>query len=57
MRFRPLPVTLTLATIAMMFGLGLHIVEKFRETHLTAYSQIAEVYVEQVLACRVPPQH
>lgn len=50
MRFRPLPVTLTLATIAMMFGLGLHIVEKFRETHLTAYSQIAEVYVEQVLA-------
>ena len=49
-RFRPLPVVLTLATVALMISLGHHIIERFRATQLLAYNHVAEVYVSRFLA-------
>jgi signal transduction histidine kinase len=49
-RFRPLPVVLTLVTIALMISLGNHIIERFRATQLLAYTHVAEIYVSRFLA-------
>jgi signal transduction histidine kinase len=49
-RFRPLPVVLTLVTVALMISLGHHIIERFRSTQLQSYTRVAEVYVSRFLA-------
>lgn len=49
-RFRPLPVGLTLVTISLMFILAHHIIERFRATQLASQSHLAEVYISRFLA-------
>jgi len=48
-RFRPLPVALILITLALMFALGQHIIDRFRTTQLLAQSHLAEVYISRFL--------
>lgn len=48
-RFRPLPVALTLTTIALMVVLAQQIIERFRATHLTSQTHLAEVYISRFL--------
>lgn len=49
-RFRPLPVVLTVITICLMIGLGYHIIQRFRATQLVSYSHLADIYVNRFLA-------
>lgn len=48
-RFRAVPVILTLLTIALMVGAGAHIVAKSRATQLHAQVEIAEVFLTHFL--------
>jgi len=50
--FRPTPLALgfTLAVIAVMIGLGLFIIAKYRELQLHSYGEIGSVYIDSLLA-------